>query len=138
LFRELRHYNGTADAFIGLGWVCLRGGDCARAAALFGQCLAMAHERGGMAHVADCLRGLGAVASQGGEPGRAARLFGAAERLRETTSPPSNSSQSAYERHLAAAHARLDDAAWRAAWAEGRNLGLERAVSDAAESPAPP
>jgi predicted ATPase/transcriptional regulator with XRE-family HTH domain len=138
LFRELGHYNGTADAFIGLGWVYLRGGDCARAAALFGQCLAMAHERGGMAHVADCLRGLGVVASQGGEPGRAARLFGAAERLRETTSPPSNSSQSAYERHLAAAHARLDDAAWRAAWAEGRNLGLERAVSDAAESPAPP
>lgn len=91
----------------------------------------MSHERGGMAHVADCLRGLGAVAGQAGEPGRAARLFGAAERLRETTSPPSNSSQSAYEHHRAVARARLDDATWEAAWAEGWDLRLERAVSEA-------
>ncbi len=137
LFRELGHYNGTADALIGLGWVSLRAGDWRRAAALFGECLGMSHERGGMAHVADCLRGLGAVAGQAGEPGRAARLFGAAERLRETTSPPSNSSQSAYEHHRAAAHARLDDATWEAAWAEGWDLRLERAVSEAIQGVVP-
>jgi len=73
------------------------------------------------------------VAGKAGEPERAARLFGAAERLRETTSPPSNSSQSAYEHHLAAAHARLDDATWQVAWATGRNVPLERTVSDAVE-----
>ncbi len=137
LFRELEHYNGTADALIGLGWVSLRAGDRRRAAALFGECLTLSHQRGGMAHVADCLRGLGAVAGQAGEPGRAARLFGAAERLRETTSPPTNSSQSAYEQYLAAAHAQLDDVIWKAAWAEGRNLSLERAVGDAVEETAP-
>jgi len=133
LFRELEHYNGTADALIGLGWVSLRAGDRGQAAALFGECLTLSYQRGGMAHVADCLRGLGAVAGQAGEPERAARLFGAAERLRETTSPPSNSSQSAYEHHLAAAHARLDDATWQVAWATGRNVALERTVSDAVE-----
>ncbi len=137
LFRELEHYNGTADALIGLGWVSLRAGDRRRAAALFGECLTLSHQRGGMAHVADCLRGLGAVAGQAGEPGRAARLFGAAGRLRETTSPPTNSSQSAYEQYLAAAHAQLDDVIWKAAWAEGRNLSLERAVGDAVEETAP-
>lgn len=138
LFRELEHYNGTADALIGLGWVSLRAGDRGQAAALFGECLTLSYQRGGMAHVADCLRGLGAVAGQAGEPERAARLFGAAGRLRETTSPPSNSSQSAYERHRAAARAQLDDEAWAAAWTAGRNLTLERAVSDAVERSAPP
>ncbi len=132
-FRELGHYSGTADALIGLGWVSLHGGDHERAATLFGECLVLSYERGGMAHVADCLRGLGAVTGQGGEPGRAARLFGAAERLRETTGPPTNSSQSAYAQYLAAAHAQLDDAAWKTAWAAGRNLTLEQAVSGVME-----
>ncbi|MGI8856910.1 MAG: ATP-binding protein [Thermomicrobiales bacterium] len=137
LFQELGHYTGTADALIGLGWVSLRAGDRRRAAALFGDCLALSYQRGGMAHLADCLRGLGAVAGEEGAPERAARLFGAAERLRETASPPSNSSQSVYEYHRAAAHAQLSDEAWAAAWMNGRNQTLERAVSDAVERSAP-
>ena len=38
-----------------------------------------------------------------------------------------------YDRALAAARAQLDEAAWNAAWAEGRAMTLEQAVTYALE-----
>lgn len=136
LFRELEHYNGTADALIGLGWVHLHRGDYTHGEALFRECLAVSYAHGGYAHVADNLAGLGAAAAQGGETVRAAQLFGAAERLREIAGPSFYPSGAIYECQLAVTRVQLDEAAWEAAWTRGRNLRLERVVSDVEEESA--
>ena len=39
--------------------------------------------------------------------------------------------RAAYERHLSAARTRLDEAAFAAAWSEGRAMDLEEAVAEA-------
>jgi hypothetical protein len=63
-------------------------------------------------------------------------LFGAAEALREAAQTPQPLYRRAnYERDLAAARARLDEAAFAAAWAEGRAMGMEQAVAYARASP---
>jgi hypothetical protein len=63
---------------------------------------------------------------------RAARLFGAAEALREMLGvPPLSFQQDPYQRGVDAARAQFDEAAFAAAWAEGRAMPVEQAVADA-------
>ena len=65
---------------------------------------------------------------------RAARLLGAAEALRETSGEvlaPGN--RSVHERHVAIARAHMDEAAWKAALAEGRAMTLEQAITSRLE-----
>lgn len=61
----------------------------------------------------------------------AAQLWGAAERLRETMgAPPLSSHAEACEKETAEARAALqDDEAFDAAWASGRDMGLEQAIA---------
>jgi len=67
---------------------------------------------------------------------RAARLFGAAEALRETRGEQfSPAERSVRQRHVTIGHAPMDEAAWQAAWAEGRTMLLEQAVAYALEDP---
>jgi DNA-binding NarL/FixJ family response regulator len=71
---------------------------------------------------------------------RAARLFGAAEALHERIgSPPSVGQRKDHEPVIPAVLAALGEDAFRAAWAAGRALSVERAVALALEtgSPAP-
>ncbi len=75
---------------------------------------------------------------------RAARLWGADEALREAAGLSLSrfeSSHPDYEGLLAAARSRLDDAAWEAAWSEGRRMtpeeAVEYALSEEEEKPAP-
>ncbi len=74
---------------------------------------------------------LASVAAAAGQPGRAARLYGAAEALREAEglAPWSPADRALHEPHLRPLRARLGEAAFTAAWAEGRALGLEGAVA---------
>jgi non-specific serine/threonine protein kinase len=70
-----------------------------------------------------------ALACSQGKPARSARLWGAAKALRETI----GTNFSPVERHIygpyiAAARAQLDEAAWEAAWAEGRTMELEATI----------
>jgi hypothetical protein len=59
----------------------------------------------------------------------AARLFGAAEALRAAIGSPIPPIERAeYERAVAASRTALGEAAFAAAWAEGRAMTLERAV----------
>ena len=86
------------------------------------------------------LLGLAGVAGSRGGAARAARLWAAAEALREATGfsmSPFTRSNFAYERHLAHARSQLDEAAWEAAWSEGRAMTLEQAIEYALE-PSPP
>ena len=78
--------------------------------------------------------GLAAVAAQQGQPGRAARLLGAAQNMREhigallpTVEQPD------YQQALGLARDQLSEAAFAAAWAEGRAMGWEPAADYALE-----
>ena len=82
----------------------------------------------------DDLEGLACVAAARGETERAARLFGASEALPEAMGAPPESGESALqEPYLAAARSQLDEASWQEAWAQGRAMTLEEAISYALE-----
>jgi predicted ATPase/DNA-binding SARP family transcriptional activator/DNA-binding CsgD family transcriptional regulator len=85
--------------------------------------LKMMHLTAANLHLSALLSGVQA------QPVRAARLWGAAESLREVI----GTLLSPWERHvygpyIDAARAQLDEAAWEAAWAEGRAMPLEEAA----------
>jgi non-specific serine/threonine protein kinase len=145
ILRELGTKLTLAQTLSTLGETVLRQGDGTRAAAVYREGLALAAEAGSKTEVVGCLEGLAEVALTHGQPARAARLWGAAEVLREAIgSPPSPSegSNPHYESALAAARSRLDEAAWEAAWAEGRQMTPEEAIGYALleeeVGPAPP
>jgi predicted ATPase/DNA-binding XRE family transcriptional regulator len=113
-----------------LGWATLGQGGHERAARLFGEALKLNSELGEKWLSADCLDGLARVASVHGSPIRAARLWGAAKASSEgigALAAPLD--QTAYDRHVAAARAQLDEAAFDTAWTEGRSLTFEQAVA---------
>ncbi len=92
----------------------------------------MGHRRG----IAACLDGCAYVllAERPAQESafRAARLYGAAEALREAIgSPLPPSARAPHERSLAAARALLGEADFTAAWAEGRALTMEAAITEA-------
>jgi predicted ATPase/DNA-binding XRE family transcriptional regulator len=114
-------------------------GDHERAARLFGEGLTLSVEVEDRSSLAYYLQGLAAIAASEGELVRAARLWGAAEALLETTEIIAYAhapDPSLYQRQVAAAREGLDEAAWEAAWAEGRTMTLEEVVAEAlAEGP---
>jgi DNA-binding NarL/FixJ family response regulator len=72
---------------------------------------------------------LACVAGVRGEAERAAKLFGVAEALREAVGSQHMPEEDAWrEPYLAASRARLDEASWRAAWAQGRAMSVEQAI----------
>jgi predicted ATPase/DNA-binding XRE family transcriptional regulator len=107
-------------------------GDNERAARLFGEGLMLSAEVEDHSSLAYYLQGLAAIAASEDELVRAARLWGTAEALLETTEIISYAhapDRSLYRRQVAAARARLDEAAWEAVWAEGRAMMPQQAVA---------
>jgi hypothetical protein len=128
---------GTAEALNTLGWVALEEGDTARAAALLGESLALLRDTGNREGLPWCLESVAAVAGALGHDTRAARLLGAADALREQIGSPLPANERArQERYIMAACAQLDEAAWNAAWAEGRAMTTEQAIAYALEGAA--
>jgi DNA-binding CsgD family transcriptional regulator len=85
--------------------------------------------------------GLAGVAASRVWPVRAARLWGVAEGMSETYGTHLARAVRTlvdYEGRLAAASSRLDDAAWSAAWEEGRGMSSEQAIEYALEQEAVP
>ncbi len=143
LAREVGNTQSTSIAFYVGATVAQAERDHGRARRLLGEGLALAAKSGDETNVAFCLEGLAAVAASQRRIVRAARLWGAAEaRLEaiETTAYVYAPDRSLYESQVAAARDQLDDeAAWDAAWTEGRAMTPERAREYAlAEQPDPP
>jgi DNA-binding CsgD family transcriptional regulator len=112
-----------------LGLAVQRRGEPERAKALLKQSLAMDGEMGYKADIAENLEGLAEAAGAQGEDVRAARLWGAAGALREAIGRPWWSTERLlHEPQLVAARSRMDEATWDTAFAEGKAMGLERAV----------
>jgi hypothetical protein len=69
------------------------------------------------------------------EPERAARLLGAAERLREQMGIglfPYERDE--YEKYLRLAQSQVDEAGWKAAWNEGREMTFDQSIEYALQS----
>lgn len=115
-------------------------GEDERARNLLEEGLKLSAELGNEADVAHCLEGLASIVAAEGSIVRAARLWGAEETLLEKledavyTYVPDR----ALHRSQVAARSELDEAAWTAAWTEGRAMSLEQAVEYTLEQePAP-
>ena len=82
------------------------------------------------------LEELGRVVAAQGELVWATRLFGAAEALREAMGAPVPPvERTEYEERVAAVHAVLGEVRFRAAWAQGRSMSPQQAVSKREAAP---
>jgi predicted ATPase/transcriptional regulator with XRE-family HTH domain len=113
-------------------------GDLAGAEGLGREQLLIWHRLGAPANLARNLEGLALTAAADGADGeraraaRVARLLGAAAALREQVGAPLRAGRRAnMERETAVARAALGEAAWAAAFAAGRALTLEEAITEA-------
>jgi tetratricopeptide (TPR) repeat protein len=129
LRRELGDEWGVANSLINLGYVACSQGDYRHAATLIGECLPLCQKPGDKRGISYCLALLARVTGDTGQPERAARLFGAAEALREAIHVRLEYVDRIEEdRNIDAVRTQLDEAAFAAAWAEGRAMTLEQAV----------
>ncbi len=132
IFRELKNRQHVAMALTNLGLVTSGQSDYALARSFYAEGLAIRRELGDKRGIAYSLEGFAGLTIAQGQPEQAARLLGAADTLREAIGvplPPADRAE--YERTIAAARSRLGEAAFAAAWAEGRVMTLEQAVGEA-------
>jgi predicted ATPase/class 3 adenylate cyclase len=130
MLRKQKHKAYLADALNTLGWVALLRGDSERAIALYAEGMQAQREIGAKVTAPGNLLGLACVAAARGEVERAARLFGASEALPEAMgTPPEPGERALQEPYLAAAHTQLDETSWQEAWAQGRAMTLDEAIS---------
>jgi predicted ATPase/DNA-binding SARP family transcriptional activator len=119
----------------GMGHLERDEGDYARARALYQESLLLRRKLGHQLALAQSLEDLAALAGRQRQWERAVRLLGAAEAFCEALGArPPVAVVLEYERTVAEARAALGEAAFAAAWAEGRTLSLEEAMADALSS----
>jgi predicted ATPase/DNA-binding CsgD family transcriptional regulator len=141
LSREVGERQAISVALNTLATLAQAERDHERARELFEEGLTVSAELGNESDVVHCLEGLASIAGAEGSFVRAARLWGAAGALLEEievgvhTYVPDRSLQ---QSQVAAAHARLDEEAFEAAWAEGRMMTSEQAIQYALEQAAAP
>jgi ATP/maltotriose-dependent transcriptional regulator MalT len=136
LYREAKDALGIVMCVTNIGLLTLAQGDYERSATLLREGLCLARELDHKTFIQYCTIGLASVAAYQGHPVRAARLWGAAEGMSETYGAQfSHAGRAAidYEGRLEIARSQLDEAAWTAAWAEGRAMDSEQAVEYALE-----
>ena len=118
--------NGTRSRLLLAGLAALQG-EYAVARLRYEEDIASALEIKHTGYIASGLKGLGCVAAAQGLHTWAAMLWGAAEPLHESRSvaPP----RDLYERAVAMVRSQLGEAAFTAAWAQGRSMSLEQALA---------
>jgi non-specific serine/threonine protein kinase len=129
---------GIAWTLLKQGRMAQHQGDWPAALACFTESLSFFHECASGRNVAECLEGTAVVAVAQGQPDRAVRLFGAAEAVREAggwSLPPVYRSD--HEEAVAALRAEVGQAAFAAAWAEGRAMLLDQTVTYALQGSDP-
>ncbi|HJZ45830.1 MAG TPA: tetratricopeptide repeat protein, partial [Roseiflexaceae bacterium] len=135
LFKDNGDVYQIATLLSDLGELALAQRDYARSRRLYIESLELRRELNSRDEIADCLESLATVAGAMGYPERAACLGGAVEALREalgTLLAPSE--RSTYERAISSGRSQISEAAWAAAWAEGRTMAIEQAIALAKES----
>jgi tetratricopeptide (TPR) repeat protein len=138
LARERGDTHAASSSLRSLGELRQVSGDYGRAAMHLKESLILVRELDDRPCTATTLDSLAVLATVRGEPARALRMFAAAEIAREVevyTLPPADRDR--LTQAVAAARTQLDPAAIDAAWAEGRAMTLEQAITYALEGPAP-
>ncbi|HEY2594969.1 MAG TPA: helix-turn-helix domain-containing protein, partial [Chloroflexota bacterium] len=121
---------GAFHAHLGLAFLALGRGETTAAEEHASRGLTLSLELGDSRGSTYALEALGCIAAEHHDARRVARVFGAAQALREPLGDfQSVTALAARELALATIHARLGDAAFEAALAAGRRLGLEEAVA---------
>jgi predicted ATPase/DNA-binding CsgD family transcriptional regulator len=134
--REIGERQATTSALYTLAILAQTEGEDERARDLLEEGLKLSAELGNEADVAHCLEGLASMYGAEGKIVRAARLWGAEEALLEKLEDAVYTyvpDRSLHRSQVSAARAQLDEAAWTAAWTEGRVMSLEQAVEYALE-----
>jgi tetratricopeptide (TPR) repeat protein len=130
--RELGDSALLIHALGGMGHLARDEGDYARARAFYQESLLLRQRLGDLFALAQSLEDLAALAGREQQAERATRLLGAAEAFCETLGArPPVASVEEYERIVSEGRAALGEAAFDAAWAEGRAMTLEQAVAEA-------
>ncbi len=141
--REIGYRVGIAQTLGNLGSVACSHGDYSTASALYRESLLIRQEASDRYGIAICLIGLGGIAirrairpehSEGTreqeEGGKGVMLLGAGEALMETIGAQLVWDEGrVYERGVATAREMLDEAAFARAWAEGRAMSMEQAIT---------
>jgi non-specific serine/threonine protein kinase len=126
LSREVGDKRRIAYSLRNLGIVALYRGDHDQATAFFVESMSLVREFRDPYITEGCVEGLAALCTSRGHHLRAARLLAASEALCETfglhRAPPD---QVDHNRHVASTRSALGEAAFAAAWAEGRMMTLE-------------
>ena len=129
--REAKLLVLTCNALITVGAAACAHGDLQRARAALHEALHSSRSGGYQLTFTDTIVGLAHVATAAGEPLRAARLLGAVERLAEGLGVPRLEHGALHRNAIAATRARLDEAAFAAAWEAGRALSASEVLAEA-------
>ena len=122
--RQIGQKQLLAHSVVGLAEVALCQRENQEAVAHLTEGLALYQEIGMFSNVVDTLGQFARVAANQAQPDRAARLYSACKALAE---------QPDEEPNVATIRAQLGEAAFAAAWAEGRSMTLEQAIAYALE-----
>jgi len=130
ILKRLGDLRGLIRAEVGLGRFALDTRDFARARAHWHEGLSLAQEVGDRWATAHCLDGFAGLFALQRQPDLAARLFGAADGMRDRIHAGLPQAFQAWrERELLLARKALGQSAFEQAFAEGRQLTLEQAVT---------
>ena len=139
-FRGLEDARGVSRCLISFGMVSIMGHDYARTETVAREGLESVRVLNDKPGTSFALLVAAALAGVRRDPVRAANLWGAAEALREAIGLSMGHQDRVdydYEGRVAAARAQLDEAAWQAAWNEGRTMSPEQAIDYALEDQTP-
>jgi predicted ATPase/transcriptional regulator with XRE-family HTH domain len=135
LCRELGDERSTALALYGLGLVAVEQNDSQQASLRLIQAVALFDKLRNDLDIAFCLECLALVAVSQSRAAQAARLWGASEMLLERLNISLFGNYILRrERGVSAARAQLDEAAFMAAWAQGRAMSREQTIAYAMAS----
>ena len=144
-FREAGYVWGIFTCLTNVGLIRLALGENDQAEGRFRELLPLSQESGDKVARLHAIFGLACVAAAKGNLKRAAQLWGASEAMQERAGvrlPPITLSFADYERRLTEARARLGEAAFGEAWAEGEAMTDEKAtmcaLADEEPAPLPP
>ncbi len=130
ILKEMGNRFFLAESLVYLARVVFSQGDDVAARAIYEESLTISREISARQLIASGMEGLADVVSAQGAPEWAARLWGAAETLRQAIGAPFPPIEvSNYERSVAIARTQFGEKAFATAWAEGRSMTPEQALT---------
>jgi tetratricopeptide (TPR) repeat protein len=135
LHRSLEHQRGMGLDYAVLGDIARQQSDDAGALAHYHHCLALWQDHDNIVNSVVVLDNIAEIYSRMGTPLHGATLMGTAQAMRERTNirVPANE-QASRDKVMCACRMALGEAAFAAAWAEGRSMTLEQAIAYALEA----